>query len=191
MTAPIFHLNEPFNHERTDSNQTDRTMQDETTDFIESATLLSQTIRNDARHMKFFRSRRDLHLPSKTSERSVGWDLYTLPDFNFVLPVGQSRLIPLGIRFQFPKGYYGQLFSKSSIAFQHGIYVQGGVIDPDYEGDIYVLLHNFGTKPFKLTGNMRICQLVLLQYENTIDRLVEVSHWEDLDSFVTSRYFSI
>jgi dUTP pyrophosphatase len=190
MKEPLFHYNEPFSHDRSSSNQTDTTIEEQTIDFIESATLLSQTLSNDARHMKFFRSRKDLYLPRKSSNNSVGWDLYTLPDFDYTLPVGQSRLIPLGIRFQFPKGYYGQLFSKSSIAFQHGIYVHGGVIDPDHEGDIYVLLHNFGNKPFRLSGNMRICQLILLQYENTIDRLVEVSHWEDLgDTFVHSRYF--
>lgn len=186
MQEPYFHYAATFTHDRSSTNTTDRTLEEETQSFINTAHEISTSF-GDEPQLKFFRSRRDLYIPRKTSPHSVGWDLYSLPNFHFTLNVGQSKLIPLGIQFEFPEGYYGQLFSKSNLAFHHGIYVQGGVLDPDYEGDIYVLLHNFGRRPFQIQPNMRICQLVLLKYENTIDRLVEVSSWEQLNRRILQR----
>ena len=67
-------------------------------------------------------------------------DLYS-PDNYLVHPKGQV-LIPIQIRLGIPPGYYGRITSKSGLAMQHRIHVGAGVIDPDYTGEIKVLLIN-------------------------------------------------
>lgn len=179
---PMFHFDMSFDHDRTCSTSSHKSVDEECEAFIEEAKDIRAMVweMNAPKEiLKFFRSRPDIIMPRKASRKSVGWDLYTLPNFNCMIPVGQSRLIPLGIAFGFPDGYYGQLVSRSGLAFQDGIYVQGGVIDPDYDGDIHVLLHNFGKRTFHVNSNMRICQMVLLRY-STINDLVEVAYSKQL-----------
>lgn len=193
---PLFHINVPFNHirlESSSSNDSLPSVEEETSAFLEQADEIAFDL-NELRHrvppqLRFFATRPDVIIPQK---RSVGWDLFTLPQFNYTIPVGQSRLIPLGVAFGFPEGYYGQLFSKSGLAFQDGIYVQGGVIDPDYNGDINVLLHNFGTRPFHLRPAICVCQMILLRYQYTITDLVPVSNIKQLrNSLLVSHRSSI
>ncbi len=175
---PLFHLDLPFQHDRMDSHSSNESLpsvEEETNAFLEQADEIAIDLKqlyHSRPQLRFFKSRHDIVDPLK---RSVGWDLFTLPHFHCVIPVGQSRLIPLGVAFGFPKGYYGQLMSKSGIAFQDGIYVQGGVIDPEYDGDVNVLLHNFGTRTFYIRQKMAICQMILLRYQDTIQELVPVS----------------
>ncbi len=182
---PIFHYNVPFYHDRSDSTNSHLSLDLQTVSFIEGADEIRSAImesnnQNQKPKLKFYKYREDMQIPKKATKQSVGWDLFTMPNFNCIIPVGQSRMIPLGIAFCFPDGYYGQLQSRSGLAFQHGVYVQAGVIEPDYDGDIYVLLHNFGKRPFHVYPNTRICQLILLRYENTIQDLIEVSEVERL-----------
>ena len=177
---PIFHLNLPFDHERTDSMSSMGSVpsvEEETNAFLEQAAEIALDLKQLSPQFRFFKSRQDIVSPF---EWSVGWDLFTLPQFHCTIPPGESRLIPLGIAFGFPKGYYGQLFSKSGLAFQHGLYVQGGVLEPDYDGDINVLLHNFGKRPFHVRPVMVICQMILLRYQDTVNQLQEVSNIKQL-----------
>lgn len=186
---PIFHCDLFYDHDRSRSNSSHLSVDEECDSFIEEA----QDIRLQVYEMnatkpmlRFFKSRPDIIIPQKASRKSVGWDLYTLPNFNCTIPVGQSRLIPLGIAFGFPDGYYGQLVSRSGLAFQDGIYVQAGVIDPDYDGDINVLLHNFGKRTFHVNGNMRICQMLLLRYA-PINDFIEVNSSKQLRNRILER----
>ena len=43
---------------------------------------------------------------------------------------------------------------------RHKIHVGAGVIDPDYTGEIKVLLLNLGTEPFKILAGTAIAQLI-------------------------------
>lgn len=175
---PIFHLDLPFEHDRMASNSSITSfpsVEEETDAFLDQANEIAIDLRqlyHSRPQLRFFKSRHDIVDPLK---RSVGWDLFTLPHFHCIIPIGESRLIPLGVAFGFPTGYYGQLMSKSGIAFQDGIYVQGGIIDPEYDGDVNVLLHNFGTRPYHVKPTTVICQMVLLRYQDTIQELVQVS----------------
>lgn len=44
--------------------------------------------------------------------------------------------------------HYGQLSTRSSMA-KKGLIVVGGVIDPDYQGEIKVVLINLGPDPYR------------------------------------------
>ena len=44
---------------------------------------------------------------------------------------------------------------------RHNIHVGAGIIDPDYTGEIKVLLLNLGTEPFQILAGNAIAQLIL------------------------------
>ena len=100
-------------------------------------------------------------LPNRATDGSVGFDLYSARDVT-ILP--QSRqCIPLDINIVPPKGTYGQIFSRSGLAAKHSIDVCAGTIDPDYTGNVQVLLQNNSTEPYTVSRGDRIAQVIFLQ----------------------------
>ena len=65
--------------------------------------------------------------------------------------------IKLGI----PLGYYGRIASKYGLAVQHGMHVDAGVIDPDYTGEIKVLLIYGDKHYYQVNQGDPIAQLIL------------------------------
>ena len=98
-------------------------------------------------------------VPTKATKYSIALDLYS-PDSYLVCPKGQV-LIPIQIRLEIPLGYYGRVTSKSGLAVQHKICVGAGVVDPDYTGEIKVLLINDGKHYYQVNQGDPIAQLIL------------------------------
>ena len=80
-------------------------------------------------------------MPTCATPKSVGLDLYS--PISVVIPAHGKVLIDMGIAFQIPMGYYGQIAPRSGLAIHHHIHVGAGVVDPDYTGSVHVLLLNF------------------------------------------------
>ena len=72
-------------------------------------------------------------------EGDAGYDLGTLEDIE-ILP-HQTELVATGLRFAIPKGYFGLIKERSSLALT-GLQVSGGVIDQNYTGEIKIILVN-------------------------------------------------
>ena len=97
--------------------------------------------------------------PTKATKYSIELDLYS-PDSYLIHPKRQV-LIPIQIKLGIPPGYYGRIASKSGLAVEHEICVNAGVIDPDYTGEIKVLLINDGRHYYQVNQGDRIVQLIL------------------------------
>ena len=97
-------------------------------------------------------------LPTLGTEGSIGHDLYSA--VNVSIPPGGRKLVSTGLKIQLPSGCYGRIAGRSGIALKDCIDVAAGVIDPDYQGDIGVILCNHGSREFNVTAGMRIAQLV-------------------------------
>ena len=108
--------------------------------------------------LKVKRIHHNAYLPSRGSVGSVGLDLRSV-DKVTVNP-GERKLVDTGLAFVLPAGTYGRLAPRSSLSCK-GIDVKAGVIDPDYRGEVKVLLYNFGTEPFTFDEGTRIAQLIL------------------------------
>ena len=78
--------------------------------------------------------------PKRATPGSIGLDLFTPIDV--FIPAKQQVLIPSNLILIPTLGYYIRIASKSGLAFKYGITVEGGVVDPDYRGNIGVLLRN-------------------------------------------------
>ena len=97
--------------------------------------------------------------PTRAIERSVGLDFYSPEDY--IIPPHSQFLIPTLIKLQIPLGYYGRLASKSSLAVLHQLHVGAGVIDPDYTGEIMVLMINAAPRVYSIKKGDPIAQLIL------------------------------
>ena len=114
--------------------------------------------------------------PTKETAGSIGYDLRS-PRFARISPKGGTCYLPLGIAFQIPKGHYGRLAPKSGLAIYRSINVLAGVIDPDYTGEVFVLLINHDDKlSYQIRPEDKIVQLILekatiakLQAVDTLD----------------------
>ena len=106
---------------------------------------------------------RGLALPAYTTSRSVGMDIAAAVEEDLVIDPGQTVLVPTGFMIAVPEGYEAQIRPRSGLALNHGIIVPNspGTIDPDYRGELKIILHNLGSDPFRITRGMRIAQMVI------------------------------
>jgi dUTP pyrophosphatase len=103
-------------------------------------------------------------LPSRGTSKSAGYDLSSVDEL--VIQPGERKLVGTGISIGMPYGVYGRVAPRSGLAVKHGIQVGAGVIDPDYTGEIKVLLFNHGSEAFQVKVGDRIAQLVLERFES-------------------------
>ena len=97
--------------------------------------------------------------PTRATENSVGLDFYSPADY--IIPPHSQLLIPTQIKLRIPLGHYGRLASKSGLAILHHLHVGAGVIDPDYTGEIKVLLTNAAPHAYSFVKGDPIAQLIL------------------------------
>ena len=98
--------------------------------------------------LPFVKMSADAVTPTKAAEESVGLDFYSPADY--IIPPHNQLLVPTQIKLQIPLGYYGRLASKSGLAILHQLHVGAGVIDPDYTGEIMVLLINTAPRVYNI-----------------------------------------
>jgi len=105
-------------------------------------------------------------LPEYQSSGAVGMDLFA--DSSSVLQPGDRVLMPTGIVIAVPEGYEGQIRTRSGRCNKEGLVVLNspGTIDPDYRGEIGVILYNAGKKSITVNRGERIAQLVLSKVEH-------------------------
>ena len=78
-----------------------------------------------------------------------------------LIPAHDKVLIDMGIAFQIPMGYYGQIAPRSGLAIHHHIHVGAGVVDPDYAGSVHMLLLDLSSQNHAIKANHHIAQLIL------------------------------
>ena len=101
-------------------------------------------------------------LPVRASAGAAGYDLVSIDSY-VVLP-GRRVVVSTGISIQLPPGTYGRIAPRSGLAVKHGLDTLAGVIDPDYTGEIKVVLQNLDVnQPFVIRPGYRIAQLILEQ----------------------------
>jgi deoxyuridine 5'-triphosphate nucleotidohydrolase len=102
-------------------------------------------------------------LPYKKYESDAGFDLSC--DENFEIKPWDKTLVNTGISFTVPEGTYGQIAPRSSVSMK-GVFVNAGVIDRTYTGEVRILLFNMTNKIMKFTQGDRIAQLIIKKIDN-------------------------
>ena len=102
-------------------------------------------------------------IPTRGSAAAVGYDLYS--NEAVTIRASSHGVVGTGIAFRVPNGAYGRVAPRSGLAAKHGIAVGAGVIDPDYTGEVKVVLFNHGKHDFEINEGDRIAQLILERCE--------------------------
>ena len=102
-------------------------------------------------------------LPVRSSDGAIGYDLHSVNGY-VILP-GRRAIVSTGISVKLPPGVYGRVAPRSGLAVKNGIDVGAGVIDPDYTGELKVVLFNHDQNPFVIKPGYRIAQLILERCE--------------------------
>lgn len=98
------------------------------------------------------------YTPTYSHDTDAGADVRTRLDI--VLPPRSVTQVPIGVKLSQFKEIWTKIEGRSSLAAQ-GIFPVGGVIDPDYQGEVLVLLANITDEPFEIQEGDRIAQLVI------------------------------
>jgi dUTP pyrophosphatase len=108
----------------------------------------------------------DLPLPARQSSESAGYDVRSCED-EFTLAPGERRAVATGLAFALPRGLEMQVRARSGLALAHGITLPNapGTIDPDYRGELKVILLHAGNAPLVIRRGDRIAQLVFSRFE--------------------------
>ena len=115
-------------------------------------------------------------IPKRGSKYAVGYDLHAIAKYE-IFPNKQA-IIGTGLAFSIPLGYYGRVAPRSGMSWKKHSDVGAGVIDPDYRGEVKVILRNLSsTEPILINEGDRVAQLILEKC-STPD-IVEVESLED------------
>lgn len=100
--------------------------------------------------------------PKQATEYAAGVDLQANLEEKVCIHPGERKLILTGIALSIPVGLVGFICPRSGLALKHGISITNapGVIDPEYVGEIGVILENRGDEDFWVNPGDRIAQLV-------------------------------
>ena len=111
--------------------------------------------------------------PERTRPGDAGYDLRCVEPF--ALASGERDVIGTGVAIALPDGVAGLVVPRSGLAARHGLSVVNGpgLIDPNYRGEILVILVNLGTERFEAQPGDRIAQLLLVPFTVPEIRVVD------------------
>lgn len=83
-----------------------------------------------------------------------------------IICAGSQTLVHTGVHAAIPSGYVGLVCPRSGLALKHNLTVMNapGIIDPNYRGELCVILRNMGEQAFEIHKGDRIAQLVITPY---------------------------
>ena len=115
-------------------------------------------------------------LPEYATAGAAGLDLRACLDAPLLIKSGETHLIPTGmaIHIQDP-GLAAVLLPRSGLGHKHGIVLGNlvGLIDSDYQGQVFVSCWNRGSEGFTIEPGERIAQMVFVPVEQVAFQVVE------------------
>jgi len=109
--------------------------------------------------------RLECNVPTYATPGSAGLDLRACIHQSMELKPGQTELVPTGLAIHLAdSGLAAVVLPRSGLGHRHGIVLGNlvGLIDSDYQGQIFVSLWNRGGSEFTLNPMERIAQLVFV-----------------------------
>ncbi len=115
-------------------------------------------------------------LPEYATPGSAGLDLRACIDGPLTLEPGQTELVPTGIAIHIgDPSLAATILPRSGLGHKHGIVLGNlvGLIDSDYQGQLFVSTWNRGNQAFTLQPGERLAQLVFLPVVQADFRIVD------------------
>ena len=99
--------------------------------------------------------------PRHATPGSVGYDLFT--PINFQIEPKEQKTVFIDLAIVPPEGYYAQVMSKSGLTVLYELEVKAGVIDPDFTGNVGVVLKNNSDQLIECLAGEQIAQLLFIK----------------------------
>lgn len=116
-------------------------------------------------------------MPAKAHDTDGGYDICSRD--TVTIYAGESATFDTGVHIAIPRGFAGQLVSKSGLNVKHGI-TSTGLIDCGYTGAITVKLYNHGKEMYTVHAGDKISQIVIIATGHT--NAVQVRSVDELDA---------
>ena len=126
--------------------------------------------------VKLLDSRLKNMMPTYATPGSAGLDLRACIEHVLTLRPGETELIPTGMAIHIADpGYAALILPRSGLGHKHGIVLGNlvGLIDSDYQGQLFISCWNRGKDIFMLNPMERIAQLVLVPVIQASFNIVE------------------
>ena len=95
----------------------------------------------------------------------AGFDLAYNGTTPLIIPSGERKAVPTGIKVEMPDGYYSIIVGRSSTFSKLNLHVPLSVIDAGFRGELFVMCWNYGKVDAVIEPNQRIGQLLPLRLE--------------------------
>ncbi len=105
------------------------------------------------------------NLPAYATSGSAGLDLRAATEADMVIQPGETVLVPTGMAIHLgDPGLAAMILPRSGLGHKHGIVLGNltGLIDSDYQGQLFVSVWNRGNMPFTLAPMERIAQMIIV-----------------------------
>ena len=115
-------------------------------------------------------------LPHYATAGAAGLDLRACLNAPLTLMPGDSQLVPSGIAIHIgDPGFAALILPRSGLGAKHGIVLGNlvGLIDSDYQGQVFISVWNRGNAAFTIQPMDRIAQLVVVPVQQVEFDLVE------------------
>ena len=122
-----------------------------------------------------------IELPHYATEGSAGLDMRACIDEPLTVAPGETHLVPTGLAiFIEDNGLAAVLLPRSGLGHKHGLVLGNltGLIDSDYQGQVFISCWNRGSEPYQIDPGERIAQMVFVP--------VEQVGFEVVDEFVAT-----
>lgn len=115
-------------------------------------------------------------LPQYMTAGAAGMDLRACLDAPLEIRPGETHLIPTGLAIHIADDSVAAvLLPRSGLGHKHGIVLGNlvGLIDSDYQGQVFVSCWNRGREPFSIAVGERIAQMVFVPVVKASFEIVE------------------
>jgi dUTP pyrophosphatase len=100
--------------------------------------------------------------PYRANPSDAGLDVFYFGYKPIYIESLQNVLIPTGLVFEIPHGYYLNVCNRGSMGAKKCLVRGAHVIDSGYSGEIFIDLHNIGTHTQSIVPGDKIAQLLML-----------------------------
>ncbi len=107
-------------------------------------------------------------LPQYATDGSAGLDMRAVLDAPLVLAPGATELVPTGLAIHVADpSLAAVLLPRSGLGHKHGLVLGNltGLIDSDYQGQVFISVWNRGSKSYEIQPGERIAQMVFVPVE--------------------------
>jgi dUTP pyrophosphatase len=119
---------------------------------------------------------KSIPLPHYATEGSAGLDMRACIDEPLTVAPGESVLVPTGLAMHIrDRRLAAVLLPRSGLGHKHGLVLGNltGLIDSDYQGQVFISCWNRGSKPYEIQPGERIAQMVFVPVEQVRFEIVE------------------